>query len=147
MPEDENLIQELLNWMHSAKQDFTQTFSMLSRAAGNVVEYVPLLPQGLSDIQSGDFRSWNDKWRQRISAENRSLEDAKELMIKTNPVIIPRNHLVERYLSQAVMDANYQGFESYLNALPRPFEETLENLPFRNPESGHAHSYQTFCGT
>jgi len=143
MPEDENLIQELLNWMHSAKQDFTQTFSMLSRVA----EHVPAVLPGLSGLQSGDFRSWNDKWRQRISAENRSLKDAKELMIKSNPVIIPRNHLVERYLSQAVMEANYQGFESYLKVLRRPFEETHENLPFRDPETGHAHSYQTFCGT
>jgi uncharacterized protein YdiU (UPF0061 family) len=132
MPEDENLIQELLNWMHSAKQDFTQTFSLLSRGDGNV---------------AGDLRRWNDKWRQRISAENRSLEDAKELMIKSNPVIIPRNHLVERYLSQAVMEANYQGFETYLKVLRRPFEETPENLAFRYPEAGHAQSYKTFCGT
>jgi len=112
-----------------------------------VAEHVAAVLPGLSGTQSRGFCDWNDKWRQRISTENRSLEDTKELMIKSNPVIIPRNHLVERYLSQAVMEANYQGFEIYLKALRRPCEATHENLPFRAPETGHAQSYQTFCGT
>ena len=147
MPEDENLIQELLNWMHSAKQDFTQTFSILSRSSGNLAEHVPAVQPWLSGTQSGDFLSWNVKWHQRLFAENRSLEDAKKLMSKSNPVIIPRNHLVEKYLSQAVIEGNYQGFESYLKVLCRPFEETHENLPFRDPKTGHADGYKTFCGT
>ena len=63
-------------------------------------------------------------------------------MKKVNPVIIPRNHLVE----MAVHGEQGQ-FESLLTALKNPYAVTDANLNYRKTPPIPNEPYQTFCGT
>ena len=67
-------------------------------------------------------------------------------MDRTNPVYIPRNHLVEEALAAAV-DGDLEPFSQLLAAVTAPFEERpgLERYAAAAPEGFGP--YRTFCGT
>ena len=48
-----------------------------------------------------NFLLWKKKWEDRIKLNNNSLEKSLKIMRKVNPLVIPRNHLVEEALSYA----------------------------------------------
>jgi len=129
---DVNLIEQLFRCMTEAKADYTQTFWALTKE---------ILHQRV------EFQQWIKSWEQRVQAEGRSTDETIKIMKKNNPVVIPRNHLVEEALDEAVTNNNYVPFEALLKILKEPFNETTENIKYRDPQPGHSSGYQTFCGT
>lgn len=131
--EDQALIDDLLRLMQERQADFTNTFALLTRGE--------MLNSGLPE-------GWLARWRTRRHAQTISLEDSQSLMQRSNPQIIPRNHLVEAALSAAVEQDDLVPFQKLLAALQRPFSPEKE-LPTRFFEPGPrgAEPYQTFCGT
>ena len=67
-------------------------------------------------------------------------------MDRTNPVYIPRNHLVEEALAAAV-EGDPEPFSKLLAAVASPFEERpgFERYAAAAPEDFGP--YRTFCGT
>jgi uncharacterized protein YdiU (UPF0061 family) len=65
-------------------------------------------------------------------------------MLKHNPAVIPRNYMVERVLTLAVVDHDYQLLNEFINALQKPYEESKV---FSEPPLEEDKGYQTFCGT
>ena len=66
-------------------------------------------------------------------------------MRENNPVIIPRNHLVEEILA----DANNNKLENlfkYLDLLQKPYNEISEEKYLNSPPPSDK-IYKTFCGT
>jgi uncharacterized protein YdiU (UPF0061 family) len=63
-----------------------------------------------------------------------------------NPVVIPRNHMVERALAAAER-GDMAPLQDLLAAVTRPFEDVASHAPYRGPAPPTAARYQTFCGT
>ena len=127
---DKLLVEELLQMMRIFGWDFTNTFNDLRN-------------ERLDDkLALERFKTWHTKWKDRIKEEKL---DYKSLMLKNNPVIIPRNHLVEEILEKAT-EGDLESFTHYLMELKSPYElKKPENL-MQPPKDGDA-GYQTYCGT
>ncbi|EAV47444.1 hypothetical protein MB2181_05185 [Methylophilales bacterium HTCC2181] len=133
---DFSLAQNLLEWMQSARADYTRTFRDLSQE---------ILPENDS-YQLPSFQEWQTLWHKRRRKDKGSLDASIDLMRKSNPAIIPNNHHVEEVLSSAE-DGDLTPFLALHEALQHPFDETPSNARYRNPALLPDPHYQTFCGT
>lgn len=131
---DINLINELLTLMQKNKADYTLTFRHLSSDA--------ILRDAIFEDES--FKTWYQKWIHRMQAQKHGEEASKRMMLKHNPAVIPRNHMVEKALSLAVKEQDYKLFNDFIAALQRPF---VESKVFSEPPLEEDRNYQTFCGT
>lgn len=130
------LVEELLEVMNSLKMDYTNTFRDLSQE--NVSENSP--------INNSDFKPWYNKWKELINKLG-GVKKAQKLMGKHNPVVIPRNHLVEQALDDAVND-NITLYNRLLQILSNPYQYQEGIEDFMKPsDSSFERAYQTFCGT
>jgi uncharacterized protein YdiU (UPF0061 family) len=133
-----------------AKQamDFTLAFRRLADAAGG--EDAPL--RALTRDPSA-LDGWLSRWRARCAEEDAGSNEADRSsraarMRAVDPIVIPRNHLVEEALAAATLAADYAPFEAMLAAVVRPYDERpgLERYARPAPVEVTA-GYRTFCGT
>ena len=92
--------------------------------------------------QKQDFEAWYTKW-ENARSNGATLSESEALMIENNPVVIPRNHLVEEALNSATI-GDMQPLHALMEELNSPYDDasTLQMVP-ANFDAG----YQTFCGT
>ena len=133
-PSDIDLINELLILMQKNKADYTLTFRHLSSNA--------ILNDTIFEDES--FKAWYKKWLNRIQKQKEGEERSKLMMLRHNPVVIPRNYLVEKALLLAVQDQDYRFLNDFIAALKKPYEDSKV---FSEPPLEEDKSYQTFCGT
>lgn len=127
---DKILIEELLEIIKQQSLDYTNSFKLLTE---NNLEF-------LKD------NIWINKWNERLKRQPQSKEEIKDLMDKNNPVIIPRNHLVEEALNKA-NENDYTFFNKLLLALKSPFDYTKDYGDYvKVPKEGKI-AYKTYCGT
>ena len=143
-PEDENLIESLLNIMHENEADFTLTFRWLCDAGVDKKNNKNILTL-FKD--AGAYDNWSESWRSRLSRESASPEERVKLMRKVNPAFIPRNHRVEQALNAAVENLDFGPFERLVDVLSSPYEEIKGKDEFMLPPRPGEHVLQTFCGT
>lgn len=136
LDEDEQLVQDLLDWMKATGADYTNTFIDLQE--GDFAE---------DKYQQEPFLQWKSKWTNRIDQQKESKEDALKLMRKNNPIVIPRNHIVEKALDEAANNNDFSFYKTFMEVLKSPYKKQkgLENYQ-KPPEDGDL-GYQTFCGT
>jgi uncharacterized protein YdiU (UPF0061 family) len=69
-------------------------------------------------------------------------------MRRVNPIVIPRNHLVEEALAAASEQGDLGPLHHMLAALREPFEEKAEFARYAEPAPAPVTAcYRTFCGT
>ncbi len=139
-PNDAMLVDELLNWMQDNKADYTNTFLYLE----NGEEVLPKSQRSVYELES--FKTWQLKWQQRVNQNSGGLEEARELMQKTNPLVIPRNHIVEEVLEAAVNN-DLEPFNRFLKVLSTPYARSVPEGQYLLPPPHGDEGYQTFCGT
>ena len=132
--DDTDLINELLMLMQKNKADYTLTFRHLSSDA--------ILNHAI--FKDVSFKAWYRRWIHRIQKQKDGEETSKLKMLKHNPAVIPRNYLVEKALSLALMEQDYRFLNDLITALQKPYEESKV---FSEPPLEEDKSYQTFCGT
>ena len=133
---DEELIYELLNLMYKYKSDYTNTFRNLTLGKkDNIIMF-----------ETEEFSNWNNKWRERLSKQNKSKEEIK-LMKSMNPSIIPRNHRVEEAIEAAVKNDDYTLIKNLLNVLSNPYDYTVDKEEYAELPKPSNVPYRTFCGT
>ncbi len=134
--EDEVLILDLLQWMHSNKADYTNTFCKL------------MDEKVITDsiYNNSDFLTWKERWKIRISKYKNKLNLVDKKMKFSNPMIIPRNHKVEDAL-RAAENGDMSPAENLLNILKKPYENKNYINEFQVPEKHYKSSYKTYCGT
>ncbi len=130
------LIDELLFLMNKMDMDFTNTFWNLSvekKSKNQTCSY-------------SDFKEWKKKWYNCINTTS-SLNEAKKLMKRNNPVVIPRNNLVDDAIKKAV-NGNTDHFNRLLKIFSTPYEykEGLDKF-MKPPEKKFEECFQTYCGT
>ena len=132
--DDKKLIDDLLTWMEKNKADYTNTFC-----------YLMNIKIGNNNLYNDkDFINWSNEWQSRMSINDNSKEKSLELMKKTNPVIIPRNHKVEEALKAANED-NLEVMNKLLSKFDNPYGEQKDIEEYQSPSLDD--NYQTFCGT
>ena len=132
--DDKKLIDDLLTWMKKNKADYTNTFCYLMniKIANN------------SLYEDKEFINWSNNWKNRIFINNNSKDKSIELMKKTNPIIIPRNHKVEEAL-KAANENDLEVMNRLLSNLDNPYSEQKDIEDYQLPSNNEG--YQTFCGT
>lgn len=136
-PDDEALIQRLLELMQLHQADFTNTF--LALTFGRLEE--PAM------AGTPEWASWLKQWETRLSAQDESQESSRQLMLRSNPAVIPRNHLVEEALEAAVERDDYTVMHRLLAVLSEPFSHTEEQAKYTGLPPACDRPYRTFCGT
>ena len=135
-PEDEKLITDLLDWMHQKGADYTNTFLDLTNEAP---------PKGES-YNSDTFKEWHTRWQARVVKNTQPLESSLALMRANNPVVIPRNHIVEQALDAAT-NGDLHPLKNLLAALQEPYKNSSDLKPYQCPPKPEEKVCHTFCGT
>ncbi|MEO0484535.1 MAG: YdiU family protein [Pseudomonadota bacterium] len=123
---DVPLITEFLKIAAEQNADFTLSFSTLA----DDLDAHPCATHP-------EFPDWRSAWQDRGAD--------RALCARTNPIVIPRNHMVEAAIASAV-DDDWTPFDSLLAAVTSPF--TAPSDPrFTTPPTANEEVRQTFCGT
>ena len=121
--------------MHQNKVDYTNTFCHLMNF--KIKE---------DDIYEGtDFSNWKKRWQERSLSHDNSVEKRKSLMRSANPLLIPRNHIVEITLKEACK-GNLEPLINFLNILNNPYNNQKNIFDYQSTSNSNE-DYQTFCGT
>ena len=157
---DQALIQQLLDCMATNIMDFTNTFRSLS--AENILNHDPEAINVLSaKIPSpASFLGWLEQWQDRLKQDNDNIlatdenickeslvQQRVQLMQRVNPIIIPRNHLIEQALQAVIQDNNFDLVKELITALQQPFTHSEHSTHLYQPPTESERVKQTFCGT
>ena len=126
-PEDQSLIEDLLTLMQQDGADFTNTFAALSTDTAR---------DQFTDRDA--FDAWAARWHAR--------DPDTDLMQRTNPQIIPRNHRIEAMI-QAAVAGDMAPFERLMTALATPYDLPSDFGDLRRPPTEAEIVPATFCGT
>ncbi|MBD1135089.1 YdiU family protein [Pelagibacterales bacterium SAG-MED47] len=132
---DKSLIIDLLTWMHQNKADYTNTFCHLM---GEKIKED-------KKYKNKDFIIWKETWKKRLLYKNNTPNKFNKLMRSVNPLVIPRNHLVENSLKETERN-NLKPINRLLKILKKPYTRQESIINFQRPLSSNE-KYQTFCGT
>ena len=108
---DKELIINLLKWMHEYKVDYTNTFCHLM---GKLFFKNKV-------YENKKFIIWKKKWEKRRELNNNNLENSLEMMSKTNPLVIPRNHFVEEALNFATKNSDLSKIHNLIKIMENPY--------------------------
>jgi len=133
---DQILIMDLLTWMHKNKVDYTNTFCFLMNEKFSFNE----------KYNNEDFIIWKKRWGDRLKLNNNTEEKYLKLMHTTNPLVIPRNHMVEEALA-AANNGDIEPVHNILKVLEKPYTDQENISIFQNPNPHGNEDYKTFCGT
>jgi uncharacterized protein YdiU (UPF0061 family) len=136
-PEDQSLVQDFLQFLHTKRVDFTNAF----RALGDHT-----FPQPAA-FQDHEFHSWRLRWESRFASELYTQERRSLLMNAANPAVIPRNYLVEKALQAAEERKDYSVVQALLCVLTSPFSYSESVSEYTLLPLSTRENYRTFCGT
>jgi uncharacterized protein YdiU (UPF0061 family) len=135
--QDKPLIEDLLDIMQKHEADYTNTFRALTLGK----------PEQTAMYETTEFTNWYKQWQARLDRQEESKEASFQLMRKSNPAVIPRNHRVEEALDAAVNQEDYSVMERLMNALSNPYAYSPEQKEYAKLPDPSNRPYQTFCGT
>ncbi|MER2172790.1 MAG: protein adenylyltransferase SelO family protein, partial [Psychrobacillus psychrodurans] len=94
-----------------------------------------------------DFDQWYEKWLARLEKQDVSKEFIQQLMQKSNPAVIPRNHRVEEAIEAAVNNKDYSVLKSLLKVISKPYDYGSDHMDYTSLPPDTSRPYKTFCGT
>jgi len=141
---DEKLVEDLLQKMEENQADFTLTFRRLANAVGENDGGEP--PARDRFIDPTAFDAWSAVWLARLLKEGNAPAAVRASMLATNPLYIPRNHLVEESIAAAYED-DFGPFEALTAVLSQPFTEQAGRERYAQAPLPEQRVRQTFCGT
>jgi len=135
--QDEALIDGLLGMMQKNCADYTNTFRALTFD----------MSEEMALFKSPEFVRWHELWQARLGRQTESKVDSQQLMKKSNPGLIPRNHRVEAALEAAVNLGDYSVMSRLLGALAHPYSHSSDQADYTSLPESSIRPYRTFCGT
>ena len=129
---DKLLITDLLDIMEKNNLDYTNTFVNIQNG----------------EFKNNDFlRNWEKNYKQRKKLEKKDNKFLNQLMIKNNPIIIPRNHIIEKFIKEAE-NYNYKNIKLFLDLMKKTYQNNNDTPDyFKQPPKDNEKVLQTFCGT
>jgi serine/tyrosine/threonine adenylyltransferase len=128
-----SLVEDLLALLNESRVDYTSFFRGLSHAARGDTEPTRGLFVNLAGIDE-----WISRWR--------ALTPDAAAMDRSNPIYIPRNHLVEEALAAATA-GDLEPLQQLLTAVITPYDERPGLERYAAPAPEDFGDYRTFCGT
>jgi uncharacterized protein YdiU (UPF0061 family) len=128
-----SLVEDVLELLKESRVDYSSFFRGLSDAARGKTEATRGLFINLTGIDD-----WIARWR--VFGPDAALMD------RSNPVYIPRNHLVEEALTAATA-GNLDPLQRLLIAVTAPYDERPGLGRYAAPAPEEFGDYRTFCGT
>lgn len=114
-----------------------------------LLDVVQARPQRLFDRFGAGARAaseWVDRWQAQARSSGFVID--AELLERSNPFVIARNHQVEAALASASDEGDLRAFRDLLDAVRRPWSEDEALQPYGEPAPPDvAASHRTFCGT
>jgi uncharacterized protein YdiU (UPF0061 family) len=135
--QDEALIEDLFVMMKKYGADYTNTFRALTLDKA----------EDTTLFGTTEFTQWHELWQARLSRQQESKVSSQQLMKRSNPAIIPRNHRVEEALEAAAKEGDYMVMNRLLNVLSNPYAYSPEQEDYSTLPEPSACTYRTFCGT
>jgi uncharacterized protein YdiU (UPF0061 family) len=135
---DSQLIGLWLNYLQEEKIDYTLSFRWLAEEA-NLQDSSPL-------PKTPAFSKFFGLWTAALSKQKTELTQAADFMNTINPVIIPRNHLIEKAI-QLALKGEYSFFHELIEAVGEPYQTPKTNSELFRPPKPHEEVHETFCGT
>lgn len=133
------LVADRRSLLEREQADWTRSFRVLSA----LLRGEDVAPDDRGAVDGSD---WLGRWRGLLDAEGRDPHAVADDMDRTNPLVIPRNHLVEEALDAAIVD-DLAPFRRLLAAVTHPFDEPADGRDAQPAPPGFQESYTTFCGT
>ncbi|WP_223788489.1 protein adenylyltransferase SelO [Marinicella meishanensis] len=132
------VVNALLDVMQDRQLDYTHTFVQLGQ----------LLSADQSQTQIHDqLTDWVNTWQAQLAQHGISPESAQQTMGRHNPVVIPRNQLVEQTLEETEQSRQADAVMAMLKVLRKPYEVQAETALYQAFDADDDLNYQTFCGT
>lgn len=131
--EASTLVTDLVALVQADHVDHTSFFRSLGAAARGDAEAA----RGMF-LDLAGFDAWTARWLR--------LGPDADAMDRTNPVYVPRNHLVEEALDAATA-GDLAPLDRLLEAVSAPFDERAGLERYAEPAPDSFGSYTTFCGT
>jgi len=140
---DGTLVQAFHDVLASERLDFTLAFRWLTEYGNDTVAHSPLpelfhAPTALTD--------WAQNWQARRKENTGDTEALNAAMRNANPVVIPRNHLVQRAIELAEA-GELDWIHAWVARAQTPFAWDGNDLEWASPPSEEERVTQTFCGT
>jgi uncharacterized protein YdiU (UPF0061 family) len=135
---DKDFIIELLNQMKNKQLDYTQMFTDLTQSLDD---------EDLANELKETLGDWYDRWKVYLGDSTENMKLATALMKTNNPVVIPRNHHVERVLTACEETGNTQAADDFLTVLRSPYNELANTINYQDVPMDEDRNYRTFCGT
>ena len=144
-PVNQMLLQNFLDLLTKEQCDFTLAFRYL---AENLNPCEPVTP-GIQDFfrLPEAFTPWLNQWRTQVQRENTDMATVQTQLLSTNPVFIPRNHLVEEAIQSAYTKNDLRLFNSLVDLLEKPFDYQPDKKKYALPPRPEQVVHNTFCGT
>ncbi|MGI9470844.1 MAG: protein adenylyltransferase SelO [Rubripirellula sp.] len=137
---DWKLVEDLLEAMANGEADFTLVFRHLAEALQSNEDDAVV---ALFD-QQDEITQWIKNWRDQM--RNRDRNEAVDLMQRTNPIFIPRNHRVEEAI-RAANNGDFAPFHHLNDLLRKPFTAQPDSADFEAAPQPDEVVRATFCGT
>jgi len=153
---DAELVNGLLQGMHTAEADFTATFRELATLVDGQTPKLAGRPSAdLAPRVAPWMTPWIAPWRARLAREQvTDLEQdptAAKLraaaMRRTNPLFIPRNHRVEEAIRAAEDHDDFGPFGLLLEVVTNPWDYVEQRNEYCRPALPSERVTRTFCGT
>jgi protein adenylyltransferase len=136
--EDRKLIRSVLERLKEKRLDYTVTFDLLTQS---------MLSETAASRMDDELGPCFDCWQQRLKEQHADPHEIQARMRQHNPVIIPRNHHIERVIQDCEQTGKAGSAEKFLQILRSPYEEPARTSGYQDPPSDGDENYQTFCGT
>ena len=137
-PSDQIFIAELLEIMKNKRLDYTQLFTDLTQSLDD---------DNLAHKLKDKLGDWYDRWKVYSGDSQENMNIAKALMQTNNPIVIPRNHHVEKVLKACEETGNTQAADDFLTVLRSPYNEIANTIHYQDVPMDDDRNYCTFCGT
>lgn len=165
---NKTLIIDLLTLMQKQKLDYTETFLQLTQSLSDDAKAQEL------ESKLGDwYQAWlaalseeseegsSEQGSKQVNSQQSRYQQAQDLMRKNNPVVIPRNHHVEKVLETCediiatdldnINDSKKEMISDmvneFLTVLRSPYQEIQATKKYQVVPGDSDKYYQTFCGT
>lgn len=134
---DQSLINDFLELMFKHKADYTRTFRDF------YLTNYHLLPM----FDDSDFILWFEKYQARKKSQTAKKGEIELVMNKRNPSMVPRNHIVQDALDQAI-EGHYGEVKQLLKAVSKPYNDKIGGKYTDAPSDDDIDpNFKTYCGT
>ncbi len=143
-PEDQQLIEDLLDLMAKNEVDFT----LLFRSLQNVVLAPQQAVKTMALFQDASaWYGWASRWSLRLEAERQSPEKIAVFLQGINPAVVPRTHRIEQAIQAAAERQDFSDFHRLNRILSSPFMVSDDDAHWMGPPEPSERVCTTFCGT